>query len=38
MAGRPKRKSDLAALDSLPKVFDTSKIGKNRANRALEEI
>ena len=31
-------KSDELEASSLPKVFDTSKIGKNRANRALEEI
>ena len=31
-------KSDVLEPSSLPKVFDTSKIGKNRANRALEEI
>ena len=31
-------KSDEMEASSLPKVFDTSKIGKNRANRALEEI
>ena len=31
-------KSDELEASSLPKVFDTSKIGKNRVNRALEEI
>lgn len=31
-------KSDELEASSLPKVFDTSKMGKNRANRALEEI
>ena len=31
-------KSDELEASSMPKVFDTSKIGKNRANRALEEI
>ena len=31
-------KSDELEASSLPKVFDISKIGKNRANRALEEI
>jgi hypothetical protein len=31
-------KSDELKASSMPKVFDTSKIGKNRANRALEEI
>lgn len=31
-------KSDEMEASSLPKVFDTSKISKNRANRALEEI
>jgi hypothetical protein len=31
-------KSDELEASSLPKVFDTSKIGKNTANRALEEI
>jgi len=31
-------KSDELEASSLPKVFDTSKIGKNRANKALEEI
>ena len=31
-------KSDELDASSLPKVFDTSKIGKNRANRAFEEI
>ena len=31
-------KSDELEASSLPKVLDTSKIGKNRANRALEEI
>jgi hypothetical protein len=31
-------KSDELEASSLPKVFDTSKIGKNMANRALEEI
>lgn len=31
-------KSDEMEASSLPKVFDTSKMGKNRANRALEEI
>ena len=31
-------KSDVLEPSSLPKVFDTSKIGKNMANRALEEI
>ena len=31
-------KSDELEASSLPKVFDTSKIGKNKANRALEEI
>ena len=30
--------SDELEASSLPKVFDTSKIGKNRVNRALEEI
>jgi hypothetical protein len=31
-------KSDELEASSLPKVFDTSKMGKNRVNRALEEI
>jgi hypothetical protein len=31
-------KSDELEASSLPKVFDTSKMVKNRANRALEEI
>lgn len=31
-------KSDELDGSALPKVFDTSKMGKNRANRALEEI
>lgn len=31
-------KSDELEASSLPKVFDTSKMGKNTANRALEEI
>ena len=31
-------KSDELEASSMPKVFDTSKMGKNRANRALEEI
>jgi len=31
-------KSDELEASSLPKVFDTSKMGKNRANRALEKI
>ena len=31
-------KSDELEASSLPKVFDTSKMGKNRANRALEGI
>lgn len=31
-------KSDELEASSLPKVFDTSKMGKNRANRTLEEI
>tara|TARA_R110000868_G_scaffold2413_1_gene17908 strand:- start:70 stop:765 length:696 start_codon:yes stop_codon:yes gene_type:complete len=31
-------KSDELEASSLPKVFDTSKMSKNRANRALEEI
>ena len=31
-------KSDELDASSLPKVFDTSKIGKNRANRALEGV
>ena len=31
-------KSDVLTGEPMAKVFDTSKIGKNRANRALEEI
>lgn len=31
-------KSEELEASSMPKVFDTSKMGKNRANRALEEI
>jgi len=31
-------KSDVLTGEPMEKVFDTSKIGKNRANRALEEI
>jgi len=31
-------KSDELEASSLPKVFDTSKIGKNRANKALEGV
>jgi hypothetical protein len=31
-------KSDALTGEPMAKVFDTSKMGKNRANRALEEI
>jgi hypothetical protein len=31
-------KSDVLEVSEMPKMFDTSKIGKNRANKALEAI